>query len=340
MEERRLREYFETVIVPLVADVSLEMADKLTIFVSGSYALGVADDMSDLDCHLFVPDDLYERHFAEVQLRRIHHLPLERRFISRPTPHGEMCLGRLSELCAKPYLNGTSELPWEDDLNAGKLYEFQRIPIIRDPFGLLRALKDATQESRFPEVLWRKQLLLALRRLICDDLGEFRDMVARERWPEATVILGGVTEGVLRVGFLVNRAYHPWRKHYMWAFEQLSTVADEILPLVQRICHQADWSARLSAIDEALAVYSRAIEKGAVLPGVNMYAGHLCDELGWACDHRAWENPGWRTKMVEAQAKAIEKGYDPRLWRLLAHYGLLDENAEPLRPADADKPRG
>jgi len=181
MAGRRLKDYFETVIVPLVADVSQEMADKMTVSVSGSYALGVADEMSDLDCCLFVPDDLYERHFAEVQLKRIHRLPLAKRFIPRPTPHGEMCLGRLSDLQANPYLSGEAELPWEETLIAGKLYEFQRMPIIRDPFGLLRALKDATQESRFPESLWRKQLLLTLKDLVLDDGGELREMVSRQR---------------------------------------------------------------------------------------------------------------------------------------------------------------
>ena len=37
-------------------------------------------------------------------------------------------------------------------------------------------------------------------------------------------------------------------------------------------------------------------------------------------DHCAWENPDWRTKMVNAQAK----GYDPRIWALLAYCGLLE----------------
>lgn len=80
MYEQRLREYFESIIVPLVADCSQEMADRMTIYVAGSYALGSADEQSDLDCFLYVPDELYERHFAEVQLKRIHHLPLARRF--------------------------------------------------------------------------------------------------------------------------------------------------------------------------------------------------------------------------------------------------------------------
>lgn len=165
-------------------------------------------------------------------------------------------------------------------------------------------------------------------------------MVSRQRWLEATVILGCVVEGLLRVGFLVNRAYYPWRKHYVWAFKQLPRVADEVLPLVQRICSETDWSDRLAAIDDAVKVYRRVIEDGALLPEVHIYADNLCDELNWARDQRAWKNPGWRTKMVDAQAKATEKGYDPRIWALLAHYRLLNEDAEPWRPADADKSRG
>lgn len=340
MHEQRLKDYFGSVIVPLVAEVSQEMTDKMTISVSGSYAIGVADDMSDLDCCLYVPDDLYERHFAEVQLRRIHHLPLARRFIPRPTSHGEMCLGRLSELQANPYLSAETEPPWEEDLASGKLYELRRIPIIRDPFGLLSALKDATQESRFPEALWRKQLLLTLQSLIGDHLGELRGAAARQRWPEATVILGCVVDGLLRVGFLVNRSYYPWRKHYVWAFEQLPRAGDEILALVRTICSESDWSDRLAAIDDAILVCTRVIEEDGLLPGVNMHADDLCDELIWARDSHAWDNPGWRVKMLEKQAKATAKGYDPRIWALLAHYGLLDDDAEPLPSADADEPLG
>ena len=60
--------------------------------------------------------------------------------------------------------------------------------------------------------------------------------------------------------------------------------------------------------------------------GFGIFCPH--DELNWARDHCAWENPRWREKMVNSQAKAREKGYDPRAWALLAHYGLLDEHAE------------
>ena len=126
----------------------------------------------------------------------------------------------------------------------------------------------------------------------------------------------------------------------MWAFEQLPGAADEILPLLQRISCDNDWSARLVAIDDALAVYRRVIVERALLPEANLYADDLCDELIWARNNHAWKNTDWRAMMLDAQAKAIAKGYDPRIWQLLAHYRLLDDDAEPLHPADADTPRG
>jgi hypothetical protein len=141
-----------------------------------------------------------------------------------------------------------------------------------------------------------------------NDLGEFASMVSRQKTLEAHIILGCILEDLVHIGFLINRNYYPWRKHWRWAFEKLPILTPTVLPHIDLAISSPDWDQKLASIEAVRDIYTEYIrEKGLLTP-------EILADLGWAIGTEAWANPNWRDRKTKCKQKAQEAGYDTDDW--------------------------
>jgi len=317
---RDARAYFEEHVIPRIAGEFPNVASDMSIMVEGSVGLGTDDDFSDLEASVYLPDELWRTDGWRVQL-------LLNRCLRESCPwtgNGSVvCVSRISQLLgghAADLLAGTKEPSWEQ-MAMPDLFGLQECLILRDADGRLAKLRAATPPERVPDHLWRKWLLLSLKKLLWADLGELEVSVKRERWPEAQVVLGCVLEDLFHVGFMINKRYCPWRKHLRWAFQQLPEPAAELLPHLDVVAGAEGWERRLSSIEAARRAYARHIHENGLLPTVDVLAQDLCEELAWAERLEAWSNPDWRDCIARCERKAREAGEDARDFWVFSLWG-------------------
>ena len=63
---RDIRTYIEGTIVPLIAERHPEVAPQMSILIGGSFGLGIADELSDLDANIYLDDPLWKRHGGQL----------------------------------------------------------------------------------------------------------------------------------------------------------------------------------------------------------------------------------------------------------------------------------
>jgi len=308
---RDVRTYFEKHVIPLIDGDLPGIASDMSIIVQGSVGLGVDDEFSDLEASVYLPNEIWNTHGLQAQLLLNSCL----RESCPWTGKGSIiCVSRFSQLLggeAPALWSGTVDPPW-GEMALPELFSLQECLILRDAHERLARLRAATSPERVPEHLWRKWLLLSLKKLVWADLGELEVCVKRQRWPEAQVVLGCVLEDLFHVGFLINRRYCPWRKHLRWAFERLPELAADVLPHLDVAACAEDWEHRLSSIGKARDACIEHAHENGLLPTVDLLAQDLCEELVWAERLEAWSNPNWREYLVACKERAREAGQDTR----------------------------
>jgi hypothetical protein len=317
---RDIETYIEETIFPLIADKHPDLAPEVSIQILGSYGLGIADEFSDLEVALWLQDPLWQARGGQLQLTLLHDAP---RFADTPD-HLELCVWPLSWLGPrKDFLETRAEPPWEQ-VSIEEFYELQEALVVRDPGGIFARLRSATAPQRLPDWLWKKLLITELARLVVEDLCEFRQAVKRHHTLEGHVLLGCVLQDLLRIGFILNKRYYPWRTYLRWAFEKLPLVAPAALAHLDTATSSPDWEDRLAAVDAVRDLYCEHIQRHDLLPGINMSTPRLIEELTWAQRLEAWSNPNWRERIGRYRARAIAAGREPgdfwvwSLWRCAA----------------------
>jgi len=308
--KRDIRSHLEGTIIPLIAEEFPEVAAGMTIQVMGSYGLGLQDDISDLEVAILLNDAQWQAQGGHVQLL----LNQQPRFAPREG-HDEFLVQRISTL--EPltcFLQEGVGIPWDaltSDENMERLYGVREQLVVRDPHGIFARIRQATDPERMPGWFWKKLLLPRLDELFWE-YSNLRYAVRREKTLEATLILTSFLEIVLRVGFIVNRQYHPPRKHIRWAFEKLPSPAPEILSTVDAMLASPDWQEKCIHAEEVAHRYIRHIREHGLLPEVDFDASSLEHEIMWAERHQAWSNPDWRDRITRCEEKAQRAGYDPK----------------------------
>lgn len=309
--------YFERTIMPLIAAEHAEVASDLTVQVLGSYGLGIADELSDLEVAIWLDDPEWQAHGAQLQLTLLRGAP---RFAHTPN-HPELCVWPLSWLGdRRAFLDSDADPPWEK-VSIEQLHELQNALVLRDPHDIFRRLKAATAPERFPQWLWRRFLVSELVKLVVEDPTELRQAARRRHAVEGHIVLGCVLHDLMRIGFILNRTYYPWRTHLRWAFERLPFAASEALPYLDTATSSPVWEERLAAVDAVRDLYCEHIQRYDLLPGIDMSTSSLIDEFTWAQRLEAWSNPDWRERVTKWQAMARGAGCDAAdfwvwsLWR-------------------------
>jgi len=301
---RDIETYIEETIIPLIAAKHPEVAAAATVQVLGSYGLGIADESSDLEVAIWLDDPLWKAQGGQLQLTLLREAP---RFARTPD-HPEICVWPLSWLGDRgEFLDNQAEPPWEK-VSIEQLHELQQAMVLRDPHDIFRQLKAATAPDRLPDRLWKKLLVSEFGRLIIEDLSELRQAARRRHGVEGHILLGCVLHDLMRIGFILNRAYYPWRTHLRSAFQKLPPIAPAVLPCLDTATSSPDWDERLAAVEAVRNLYCEHIQRHDLLPGIDVSAPSLVEELTWAQRLEAWSNPNWRDRITKCQAMATQAG--------------------------------
>ena len=107
--------WFEETVIPLVSEKLPEVASEMNVLVFGSFGLGTADEISDLDATIYLDDPLWKEQGAELQL--LFETSFER-FGADETYCCDICVHPLSWLREQRQFLETraearAELPWE-----------------------------------------------------------------------------------------------------------------------------------------------------------------------------------------------------------------------------------
>jgi len=299
--QQDIKTYFEQTVIPLIAEKYPKVTCEMSIWVPGSFGLGVADEFSDLDAVIYLDDPLWKTHGGQIQLM-LEHYPQK---FAKTVGHSEVCIHPLSWLLKgylKEFLENKADLPWEK-VTFEELYELQENLVLRDPHNIFRRLRDATAPERFPGWLWKKLLILKLRELD-DDFVEYQQVVRRGRMLEAQIILGSVLEDLLHLAFIINKKYYPCRTHLQWAFAKLPATASRVAPDIEVVISSPDWNKKLVSIKAIKDIYIEYIKEKKIL------SPEILEDLLWAERCKAWSNPHWCDRITKCEQKAKEAGYD------------------------------
>ena len=318
MPRPEIAAYFDDSVLPLIARKHPEVISELSIRVEGSVGLALDDELSDMEAMIFLPNDLWRRHGAELQLTLIHCLepfsPRSRPHCECPGDpyswpvfgHPEINVHPRSELLggeAEQVFAGDRDVPWQE-VTIEELHQMQHCRILRDARQFLSRLREATAESGYPEQLWSKRLIHEL----ADLKGEpwdFEKALSRGRTLEAQMILGSMLPAIIRIVYLVNRRFHPWRKYLMHFFEDLTFGPRELVDEIRIIQSESDRREWASAIDRTLRILTERILEDGILPD------NTLEYLFDAKNGRAWENPDWRVEADRNRKQAEDAGFDP-----------------------------
>jgi hypothetical protein len=308
--------YFADVIFPLLEECFADLLPEAMLVVEGSVGLALHDEWSDLDATIYLNDPLWEERGSQLQLALMHDVPA---FSPRSEPHcsfpGQPHLWAVTghpEICVHPFswlldhqalafLGDEREAPWES-ISIQRLYALQHDLVLRDPQGTLAKLRAASSVERYPEWLWRRQLILRLHGL----KGEPWDLekaAARGKPVEATTILGPLVQALIEVCFLVQRRYYPWRKHLWQALEDLEIAAD-VGSLLAEAATAPSWNARADAVNEVVTRLADA----AIASG--LLTRQVLEHLHFAKSGEAWSNPDWLAEYRRYAPLAQQAGYD------------------------------
>lgn len=312
--------YFDSQILPVLKRDWATLLPEMSIQILGSVGLGIDDARSDLEAVIYLPEALWRREGAGLQLAMDRCLrqynPWQRAgSILSVHPMGWALDGQGETLLARP-----EAFAWEE-ASIPSLFTLQENLIYADPSGRLTRLRQATAPARMPEPQWRRALLAELEDLADNTLPDLRKSAARGMTCEAQIHLGLVIESLLHVGFLIAHRYYPWRTHLRWAFDRLTGPVAEQAARVDALAEQADWPAKAAVAQEIFDAYRRIIAEGGCLPGVDLDAADLTNELIWANRCQAWQNPDWRAFVAERERRAVAAGYPPELFWVWSLWG-------------------
>ena len=309
--------YFEKCVLPLIERTHPEAVSEMSVRIEGSVGLGVDDEYSDLDAMIFLPFDLWSRSGASLQLSLIHSLEPFRTQSkgSSESPgdpfswpvfgHPEINVHPRNELIhgqAEDVLDGKTEVPW-DEMDIEELHQIQSCTILNDSNQFLSRLKAKTAGTKFPKELWTKRLIFELSDLKGEPW-DFEKAVLRGRTLEAQMILGTILPAILRIVYLINRRYHPWRKYLVPFFHDLPFGPRELGPEIESLEAATDWDQRITALNIVLRIVTDEILAGDIV------SASMLEYLFDAKNGKAWENPDWRADSDKNRRSAELAGYD------------------------------
>jgi hypothetical protein len=310
----QVTQYFERTVLPGIDAAFPHLTSQISIQVEGSCGLGIADEHSDLEANVYLEDPIWRSEGARLQLL------LEDMKKACPFRDSIISASPVSGLLgnrAKALLSGDSDLPWEE-LDHEDLFSLHETLVVHDGLEIFQKLRVATLPGKIPDWIWKKRLLIQMKRLVWENLPELESCVKRSRNPEAHILFGLAVHDILQIGFTLSRRYHPWRTHLRWAYAKLPDLSDSVLPLLDSATSALEWPARLDAIRSVRSIYIDTVAERNLLPEIDIHRRDLGEELLWAERLEAWKNPNWRDWITRCKEKARKAGHEEKwyIWSL------------------------
>jgi len=162
----------------------------------------------------------------------------------------------IGELC-RSFL-GYGEIPASDVAWLGiaehRLFELQAGEVWHDPGRLVAAIRETT--AYFPEMVWRKRMAFAWEGLFFAD-NFVRSALRGDRIAEH-MYLGWALHCILRLAFMLNRRYAPYRKWLHRSFRELPLLANDLDPLLTNMMDGISPQVKREAFRACLEVLGRA----------------------------------------------------------------------------------
>jgi hypothetical protein len=284
------RRYFQEVGLPALRQHFPDDVDRVAcgLIGPGSDVFGFDDDIS-RDHNwgprfwvvLSAPD--YARVGEEMQSRLLAELPESYEGHSiREYPAGKgatrVRVLDTQELCQSSL--GYPEVPADDVAWLGiaehKLFELHAGEVWHDPAHLLGDLRERT--AYFPEMVWRKRMAFWWEGLFFAD--NFVRSAARGDRVAEQLYLAWALFCLLRLTFMLNRQYAPYRKWLHRAFLELPLLGAEIDPLLTTMMERNSVAEKRDAFRGALEVLGRATNELGLVKPQPLADESACDEYG------------------------------------------------------------
>lgn len=161
---------------------------------------------------------------------------------------------------------GYPEVPKNDVAWLGiaeyRLFELHAGEVWHDPQRLVLGLRDAT--AYFPEMVWRKRMAFLWEGLFFAQ-NLVRCAFRGERIAEQ-IYLAWALHCIMRMAFMLNRHYAPYRKWLHRAFLGLPLLAEKLAPMLTEMMQGESPKARSAAFRAALAVLGQATNDLGIIP--------------------------------------------------------------------------
>jgi len=314
-------DYFDNVIIPMIRREHPQVYADMSIMILGSVGLGIDDEFSDMEAAIYLDDTTWHKHGAKLQLS-----------LNKCLADTNLWQKKGSIICVHPVswlldgqanniLSRIGDFPWEK-VSIESLFTMQENLIYYDPNGVLTLLREETTAFKCPEYIWRKSLLSIFRQLVSEDFSELKLCVIRNHIIESSISFGHVLEGLLKVSFLLNHQYFPWRTHLRWAFDRSSLLVSNFGSNIDRILSCNSWHEKVDIIGDLIDDYKKYIADHVLLTEINIWSDDLDEELLWAERLKAWENPNWKDCIKLWSKKASESGYPSSDFWVWSLWGL------------------
>jgi hypothetical protein len=271
------RRYFHEVGLPAIRAQFPDYLDRMacSLFGPGSDVLGFDDEISrdhnwgprfrlvlSPEDHEAVGDRMQERLLADVPPEFEGHT-----IRSYPPGRGDRHVRVDSLRDVITGMLGYPEVPADDVAWLGiaehRLCELRSGEVWHDPQRLLVGLRE--QITYFPEMVWRKRMAFFWEALFFAE--NFVRSAKRGEPVAEQMYLGWALYCIMRLAFMLNRRYAPYRKWLHRAFRQLPHLANELNPLLTQMIDGGSAGTRRTAFRGALEALGRATnELGIITP--------------------------------------------------------------------------
>ncbi len=319
--------YFNNIIMPFIREKHPDIMDEMSLIVVGSVGLGIDDELSDVEAIIYLPDEIWKQNgMLQIDLDKC---LLETNLWQQSG--SIICVHPLSWMldgqCEKILSSG--DIPWSKIQieSQNGLFVIQNQPILYDPKGRLKKLREMTTPGKMPEIVWKKILLDKIKAFVSDGMHETKRCADRKHFADAYIPLGDAVKALFEIGFVVCHRYYPYRKHLSWAFNRLPSPISELCLNFNMLSAAADWQERLRIMETIFNFYRDYIKANNLLPELDFNRVDLIEmplhENEFNIADNILNNPNWRIDQKIIKEKTLKAGFEPEASRWVEWWNMI-----------------
>ena len=326
---KRSLEYICDIILPLIHERHPDILPEMSMRVSGSVGQGNDDEYSDLDCEIYLPDDVWKRNgLLQIELDQC--VSKTNLWKQKGTLNGSMIavhpLSWLLDYQAKKILANGGNVPW-GKLKFETLFSFHEDYVCHDPLDRFARLRRLTAPAKMPENRWKKAIYTKLHDFFSGGIREIEISVWRKQYEAAYIQFGGALQALYELGFLICHQFYPYPKHLRWAFGRLPEPVSELGKYFHALSDTSDWRVKLESMECIYHGYKEYMVANNIAPEldfglIDMRDMYIHNYLTQAVFYKAWDNPDWWERLNALKNKTVGLGFGPEEFWAVNWWGL------------------